>query len=122
MTLPHLFSSGVITMQSWMQVRGTEEGFLGSWYGARVVEAREARGAIRLRLCYLAFQEDDGSFWEDWCDHTAVRPMPPEHGIDFIEGLKKGSPLEVRARVASQSAAGRWRVGEADTAPVESMM
>ena len=61
-----------------MEVRGTEEGFLDSWYGARIVEAREARANIRLRLYYLAFQEDDGSFWEDWVEHSHVRPMPPE--------------------------------------------
>ena len=79
-------------------MRGTEEGFLGSWYGARILESREGRGGVvRLRVCYLAFQEEDGSFWEDWVDHVHVRPMPPvrEDTGSFIAGLKKGAPLEI---------------------------
>ncbi len=78
-----------------VEVRGLEEGFLGSWYQCRVLEAREARSTIRLRLCYLAFQEEDGSFWEDWFDLQHVRPMPPQHDPNFIDKLKKGQPLEI---------------------------
>jgi hypothetical protein len=80
-----------------VEVRGTEEGFFGSWYGARILESCEARGALRLRLRYLAFQEDDGSFWEDWVDHANVRPMPPMRSIvaSLLAGLKKGAPLEI---------------------------
>ena len=80
---------------SLVEVRGTEEGFLGSWYGARILEVREGRGGAQLRLCYLAFQEDDGSFWEDWVDHVHVRPMPPDRDDTFIVGLRKGAPLEI---------------------------
>ena len=53
--LQHFAVSNVV------EVRGTEDGFLGSWYAARVLEAREARSNVKLRLCYEAFQEDDGS-------------------------------------------------------------
>lgn len=88
--LPCLGSAG-----QHVEVRGLEEGFLGSWYAARVLEAREARSSIRLRLCYLAFQEEDGSFWEDWLDLQHVRPMPPDHVPGFITELKKGAPLEI---------------------------
>jgi len=78
-----------------VEVRGSEEGFVGSWYTARVMEAKEARSSVRLHLCYLAFQEDDGSLWEDWLDHNMVRPLPPEGQDDFVDGLKKGAALEV---------------------------
>ena len=78
-----------------VEVRGTEEGFLGSWYAARILEAKEARSSIRLRLCYLAFQEDDGSFWEDWVDHVHVRPLPPDRDDEFIQHVRKGAPLEI---------------------------
>ena len=76
-------------------MRGVEEGFLGSWYAAHVLEAREARSTVRLRLCYEAFQEDDGSKWEDWVEARHVRPLPPPHKPDFIRQLKKGAPLEL---------------------------
>ena len=59
---------------------------------------------MRLHLCYLAFQEEDGSLWEDWLDHHMVRPMPPESQEDFIHGLKKGAALEVSIE------AGWWEV------------
>ena len=62
---------------------------------ALVLEAREARSTIRLRVRYLAFQEEDGSFWEDWFDQQNVRPMPPDHDPSFILELKKGQPLEI---------------------------
>jgi hypothetical protein len=78
-----------------VEVRGLDEGFLGSWYQCLVLEAREARSTIRLRLRYLAFQEEDGSFWEDWFDQQNVRPMPPDHDPSFILELKKGQPLEI---------------------------
>ena len=80
-----------------VEVRGTEEGFFGSWYGARILESCEARGALRLRVCYLAFEEDDGSFCEDWVDYANVRPMPPMRSIvaSLLAGLKKGAPLEI---------------------------
>ena len=82
-------------VDSLVEVRGSEEGFLGSWYAARVLEAKEGRQAVRLHLCYLAFQEEDGSLWEDWLDHPMVRPMPPNRSDDFVDALKKGSALEV---------------------------
>lgn len=78
-----------------VEVRGQEDGFFGSWYAARVLEVREARSAVKLRLCYLAFQEEDGSCCEDWIELQHVRPIPPDHEPGFIEGLKKGGPLEV---------------------------
>jgi len=78
-----------------VEVRGQEDGFFGSWYAARVLEVREARSSVKLRLCYLAFQEEDGSCCEDWIESQHVRPIPPEHEADFINGLKKGGPLEV---------------------------
>jgi len=78
-----------------VEVRGLEEGFLGSWYKCRVLELQEARSGTRLRLCYLAFQEEDGSLWEDWFEQQHVRPMPPDHDPTFITKLKKGSPLEI---------------------------
>ena len=78
-----------------VEVRGTEEGFLGSWYAAHVLEAREARSTVKLRLCYQAFQEDDGSKWEDWIEARHVRPLPPQHKPDFIRHLKRGAPLEL---------------------------
>jgi len=78
-----------------VEVRGSEEGFLGSWYAARVVEAREARSTIRLRLCYQAFKEDDGSTWEDWVELSQVRPLPPAHNPSFLRGLKAGAALEL---------------------------
>ena len=80
---------------SHVEVRGLDEGFLGSWYQCQVLEAREARSTIRLRVRYLAFQEEDGSFWEDWFDQQNVRPMPPDHDPSFILELKKGQPLEI---------------------------
>ena len=80
---------------SHVEVRGLDEGFLGSWYQCQVLEAREARSTIRLRVRYLAFQEEDGSFWEDWFDQQNVRPMPPDHDPSFILELKKDQPLEI---------------------------
>lgn len=47
-----------------VEVRGTDDGFLGSWYSARVLEAKEARSTVKLRVCYQAFREEDGSTWE----------------------------------------------------------
>ena len=79
-----------------VEVRGVEEGFLGSWYAARVIETQETKSNVRLRLCYLAFQEEDGSFWEDWLDLQHIRPMPPDHDATFLESMKKGAPLEIR--------------------------
>jgi hypothetical protein len=87
--LQHFAVSNVV------EVRGTEDGFLGSWYAARVLEAREARSNVKLRLCYEAFQEDDGSKWEDWIEARHVRPLPPPHKADFVKQLKKGAPLEL---------------------------
>ena len=79
-----------------VEVRGTEEGFLGSWYAAHVLEAREARSTVRLRLCYEAFQEDDGSTWEDWIDLRHVRPLPPAHAdAEFLPTLALDTPLEI---------------------------
>ena len=88
-------NSFFLSLDSLVEVRGSEEGFLGSWYAARVLEAKEGRQAVRLHLCYLAFQEEDGSLWEDWLDHPMVRPMPPNRSDDFVDALKKGSALEV---------------------------
>ena len=78
-----------------VEVRGVEEGFLGSWYAARILETKEDRTAIKFRVCYVAFVEDDGSLWEDWLDAHDVRPMPPQHQPSFIERLRGGSSLEV---------------------------
>ena len=76
---------------------GTEEGFLGSFYTARVIEAREVRGAsLRLHVCYDAFQEDDGSTWTDWVDLRHVRPLPPAHAdAEFLPTLALDTPLEI---------------------------
>ena len=70
--LQHFAVSNVV------EVRGTEDGFLGSWYAARVLEAREARSNVKLRLCYEAFQEDDGSKWEDWIEARRSPMRPPQ--------------------------------------------
>lgn len=78
-----------------VEVQGTEDGFFGSWYSARVMEAKEARSTIKLRVSYEAFREDDGSTWEDWVEIHQVRPLPPQHRIDFLRDLPKGAPLEI---------------------------
>ena len=78
-----------------VEVRGTEEGFLGSWYAARVLEVKEARHAVRLAVSYVAFQEDDGGTMKETADHSRVRPVPPAHRPDFVSELKKGAPLEL---------------------------
>jgi GNAT superfamily N-acetyltransferase len=92
--LPHAPAQSIVPGEH-VEVRGMEEGFLDSWYQCLVLEVREARSTIRLRLRYLEFQEEDGSFWEDWFDQQNVRPMPPDHDPSFILELKKGQPLEM---------------------------
>ena len=67
--------------------------FTPSFY---IWEVREARASsIRLRVCYEAFREDDGSTWEDWVDLPRVRPLPPAHDPGFLSTLRKGAPLEI---------------------------
>ena len=78
-----------------LEVQGTEDGFIGSWYTARVLEPRGARSSSRLRVCFVAFQEDDGSMYEDTVDVQHVRPLPPAHEPSFLDSCKNGSPLEV---------------------------
>ena len=78
-----------------VEVQGVDDGFLGSWYGCRVLEVQERRSRLRLKLRYEAFQEDDGSFWEDWFDIKHVRPAPPAHDPQFIDTLSVGQPLEI---------------------------
>ena len=65
-------------------VYGSAEGRVGAHAvdaGTRITEAKEGRTSVRLKLCYVAFQEDDGSFWEDWCArslpaHFELHPPP----------------------------------------------
>ena len=78
-----------------VEVQGVDDGFLGSWYGCRVLEVQERRSRLRLKLRYEACQEDDGSFWEDWFDIKHVRPAPPAHDPQFIDTLSVGQPLEI---------------------------
>jgi hypothetical protein len=84
------YASGTV-----VEVQGTEDGFFGSWYLARVIEAKEARSTIKLHVSYQAFREDDGSIWEDWVEIHQVRPVPPQHRIDFLRDLPNGAPLEI---------------------------
>jgi hypothetical protein len=60
-----------------------------------VLEVREARATVRLRVCYEAFREDDGSTSEEWVDLNRVRPLPPTHSASFVSTLRKGAPLEI---------------------------
>ncbi|KAL3902295.1 MAG: hypothetical protein SGPRY_012124 [Prymnesium sp.] len=78
-----------------LEVEGTEEGFFGSWYTARVLEVR---GGRQLHLCFLAFQDDDGSLLEDTVDEKFVRPLPPPHASDFLARCAVGTLLEVLLR------------------------
>jgi hypothetical protein len=84
------YASGIV-----VEVQGTEDGFFGSWYSARVLEAKEARSTVKLRVSYQAFREDDGSTWEDWVEAHQVRPLPPQHRPNFLRDLPKGAPLEI---------------------------
>eukprot|EP00967_Tisochrysis_lutea_P012757 scaffold14294_cov31-Tisochrysis_lutea.AAC.1 len=78
-----------------VEVQGAEDGFFGSWYSAQVLEAKEARSIIKLRVSYQAFREEDGSTWEDWVELNQVRPLPPQHKHDFLRHLPVSAPLEV---------------------------
>ena len=96
-----------------------------------MLEAREARASVRLRLCYLSFKEEDGSSWEDWVDVKDVRPRPPAHKADFVNELKKGAPLEINFQEgwwevvydkgpAGKAAAGKAAAGKAAAAKAPS--
>ena len=111
--LQHFAVSNVV------EVRGTEDGFLGSWYAARVLEAREARSNVKLRLCYEAFQEDDGSKWEDWIEARHVRPLPPPHKADFVKQLKKGANEATKTLNRGIS---EFIIMAADTEPLEILL
>jgi len=88
--LLHHFAPGTT-----VEIAGVEDGFFGSWYTARVLETREARGAGKLRVRYDAFREDDGSTWEDWVELEHVRPLPPRHKPQFVTELDASAPLEL---------------------------
>ena len=66
-------AGGPFAVGARVEVHGTEDGYLGSWYRARVLE--DCRPM--LRLSYLDFEEDDGSHCEGWVDSGNYREALP---------------------------------------------
>ena len=93
-----------------LEVQGSEEGFFGSWYMARVTSADEASGTIALR--YTELLQEDGTA-ETEVLHDASRLRPPL--ARWSGAPKQPAPVRcfVRSMLFSRAAAAASRRADA---------